>query len=474
MKNLDKFFKVTESGSTIGTEITGGLTTFFAMVYIIFVNPSILAESGMNWSAVFMATILASVIGTLIMGLYANVPYAQSAGMGLNAFFTYVVCGALGFTWQEALCLVFICGMINIFITVTNVRKQIIASIPEYLQNAIGGAIGLFIAYIGLKNGGFLKFTIDPGNYEQFGEGGTIVAPGFAPVPELSALNDAVVLVAIFGLIVTVILMILKVKGAMFIGIVAGVVAGMIAGSISFAGVNFFDMSAVSSLKETFGVIFTKAGFPSLFGDPSRLFLAFATIFAFSLSDTFDTIGTFIGTGKVSGIFDEKDLASIGEKGGNTKIEKALVSDAVATSMASILGSSNVTTFVESAAGIGAGARTGLASVVVAVMFLLCIPFSGVVGVLPGEVTAPALIVVGILMSSSFKDIKWDDIHEAIPAFMTIIITTLAYNISYGIAAGFIFHCLIKIAKGQVKDLHPILIVSTVLFVLNFIVLAGI
>ena len=289
---MEKFFKLKENGTSVGTEVVAGFTTFFAMAYIIVVNPSILSESGMEWGAVFLATIISAVIGTLVMGLVANVPYAQAPGMGLNAFFVYTVCFALEFTWQEALTMVFICGLFNIFITVTKIRKHIIKSIPASLQNAIGGGIGLFVAYIGLLNVGIINFG-----------GG---------VPALSTLNQPAFWLFLIGLVLIVVLQVLKVKGAILIGIIVTTLIGIPMGvTVTSNTVSFSE--ACAALPSTFGVIFTSEGFGSLFSDMSRLPLVLITIFSFSLSDTFDTIGTFIGTGRRSGIFsaeDEKALES--------------------------------------------------------------------------------------------------------------------------------------------------------------------
>lgn len=283
-------FKIKESGSSVGTEIIAGLTTFFTMAYIIFVNPQILGLTGMPQKAIFLATIFATVIGTLIMGLFANVPYAQAPGMGLNAFFTFTVVFALGFTWEQALSMVFICGLINVIITVTKIRKTIIKSIPTGLQNAIGGGIGIFIAYIGIKNAGLINFTSDPGKNVVLGDG-TVIADASA-VPALVNLNSAAVLLALIGLVITVVLLVLKVKGAILIGIVATTIIGIPMNVVNFAGVGIADGMAESfqELGTTFGVIFKSQGIPSLFSDPAKLPLVFATIFAFSLTDTFDTI----------------------------------------------------------------------------------------------------------------------------------------------------------------------------------------
>ncbi|HHT90819.1 MAG: NCS2 family permease [Bacillota bacterium] len=468
---MENFFKLKDNGTNVRTEIIAGLTTFFAMAYIIMVNPDMLELSGMPWGAVFLATIMASIVGTLVMGLFANVPYAQAPGMGLNAFFVFTVVFGLGFTWQEALAMVFVCGVVNILITVTRIRKLIIKSIPESLQNAIGGGIGIFIAYIGIKNAGLLSFTSDPGTYVQLGEGGTVIASSSA-VPALVALNSPAVLLALFGLALTVALLVLNVKGSIFIGIIVTTLLGIPLGVTQIGSTMSFSQ-AVSELGVTFGAAFGNPGLLSLFSDASKIPLVLMTIFAFSLSDTFDTIGTFIGTGRKTGIFTAEDQKALESGSGfKSKMDKALFADATATSIGAIFGTSNTTTYVESAAGIGAGGRTGLTSVVVAVLFAISAFFAPVVSAVPSAATAPALIIVGVMMLSAFKEVKWDNFAEAVPAFFAGVFMALCYSISYGIAAGFIFYCLVKIIKGETKEIHPILAVSTILFILNFIIMA--
>ena len=470
---MDKFFKLEQNGTTVATEIIAGLTTFFTMSYIIFVNPAILSQTGIPWGAVFLATIIASAVGTLVMGLFANVPYALAPGMGLNAFFTYTVCFGLGFTWQQALAMVFICGLINIALTVTKIRKVIITAIPRGLQSAIGGGIGIFIAYIGIKSAGLLSFTSDPGTYTLL-DSGTVVANSSA-VPALVTLNDPTVLLALIGLALTVILLVLRVKGAILLGIISTTLIGIPMGivDVSTIGVSSGIAKSFSELGTVFGAIFSSDGFPSLFADPSKILLVLITIFAFSMTDIFDTIGTFIGTGRKTGIFSEEDeKAMLSSSGFKSKMDKALFADSIATSIGALFGTSNTTTYVESAAGIGAGGRTGLTSVVTALLFILSIFLAPVAGIVPSAATAPALIVVGIMMLSAFVDIKWDNLEDAIPSFFAGIFMALCYSISYGIAGGFIFYCLVKLCKGQLRQVHPVVTVSTVFFILNFIVLA--
>lgn len=483
---MERFFKLKENGTKVSTEVMAGFTTFFAMVYIIFVNPSVLSATGMPWGAVFLATIISAAVGTLVMGLFANVPYAQAPGMGLNAFFTYTVCFGLGFTWQQALAMVFICGIINIIITVTKIRKSIIKAIPESIQNAIGGGIGIFVAYIGIKNANLIQFLSDNTNLvsvngEAFAADAAYTGIFSAVtnggiVPELVKFNNPAVLLALIGLVLTIVLLVLKVRGAILISILATTIVGIPLGvvDLSSASISFASLGAsFSELGSTFGAAFGAQGMGSLFADAAKIPLVLITIFAFSLSDTFDTIGTFIGTGRRSGIFSEDDIKSLESSTGfKSKMDKALFADAIATSVGAVFGTSNTTTYVESAAGIGAGGRTGLTSVVVAILFLLCSFLSPIAGLVPAAATAPALIVVGVMMLSAFKGIKWDEFDEAVPAFFAGVFMALCYNISYGIAAAFIFYCIIKLVKGKIKEVHPILWVSALLFLVNFIVQA--
>ncbi len=449
---LDKLFGYTKAGSSLGTEIMAGVTTFFAMAYVLFVIPENLSASGMNWGAVFLATIISSVIGTLIMGLVANVPYAQAPGLGLAAFFVWTVCAGLGFSWQEALSMVFICGLINVLITVTKLRKIIIKAIPVSLQNAIGGGIGLFVAYIGLLNVDIINFS--------------------AGVPSFSALNTPTLWVFLIGLAMIMVLHLLKVKGAMLISIVVTALIGIPFGITQIGDtVSFTD--ACAALPETFGTIFTAEGIPSLFGDMQKLPLVLITIFSFSITDTFDTIGTFIGTGRRTGIFtEEEEQNAEASHGFKTRLDKALFADATATSIGAVFGATNTTTYVESAAGIGAGGRTGLTSVVTALCFIISAFLSGFVSAVPSAATAPALVMVGIMMIASFQSIGWEKLDDAVPAFFASIFMALSYNISYGIAAGFIFYCIVKICRGKVKEIHPILWGCVALFILNFVLLA--
>ena len=453
---MKDFFGIEKAGSTIRREIVAGLTTFFTMAYIIFVNPSMLSSTGMSFEGVFVATCLSAAVGTLIMALFANVPYAVAPGMGLNALFAYTVCLAGGFSWKQALSMVFICGLINIVITITKLRKSIVKSIPESLQNAIGGGIGLFIAYLGFNNAALISFT---GTYPS-------VTPGMQPF------NTPALVLAVLGLLIIVILMVMKVKGAILIGIIATTFIGIPFGVTQIPESIFSDSGTWTGFKEVAFSFFSADGLVSLFSDPAKIPFVLVTIFSMCLSDTFDSIGTFIGTGRKSGIFDEEDEKALEGSGFKSRLDKALVADSFATSIGALLGTSNATTYVESSAGIAAGGRTGLTSLVTAIMFLICLPFAGLIGMVPSAATSPALIVVGILMVEPFAKIKWADFSEAVPAFFTVAVMSFTYGISNGIAAGFIMYCITKICTKKAKEIHPIIAGAAVLFILDMILKA--
>ena len=471
---MDKFFKLTEKGTDFRTEVLAGLTTFFAMSYILFVNPAMLAQTGMPKQGVFLATIIGAVAGTLMMAFFANLPYAQAPGMGLNAFFTFTVVFALGYTWQEALAMVFICGIISLIITLTKVRKMIIESIPGSLRAAISAGIGVFLAYVGIKNAGLLKFSIDPGNYTVAGKGADKAAAAItansAATPGLVDFNNPAVIVALVGLAITIFFIVKNIKGGVILSILVTTVVAILVGLVDLSAIDFGQNNigtAVSELGQIFGVAVGPKGLGALLADSARWPQTFMAILAFSLTDIFDTIGTLIGTGEKVGI-----VATSGENHESEGLDKALYADLIGTSIGAIAGTSNVTTYVESAAGIGAGGRTGLTALVVAICFAVSSFFSPLLAIVPNAATAPILIIVGIMMLASLKNIHWDDMAEAIPAFFTSIFMGFAYSITHGIAAGFITYTLVKIFKGQAKDVHSMIWILDLLFILNFVNLA--
>lgn len=449
---LDKIFKLKQHKTKVSTEILAGLTTFMAISYIIFLNPIILEGASMDKGAVYMATILASAIGTFMMGIIANVPYVQSAGLGLNALFTYTLCGTLGFTWQQSLAMVFICGVINVLVTLTSVRKKIIKAIPEFMQEAITVGIGLFITYIGLIKSGLIQFGAD------FIEEG--IAQGV--VPQISTFNTPEIILSIIGLIITGVLVSKKVKNSYLISILLTSFLGLFMGVTQLPN---FDNGVIPSLAPTF----LKLDFAGLFTAKAGIVVVIMTIFTLVISDLFDTIGTFIGTGKKAGIFKL-------DKDGNMpkNLEKALVCDSATTTVGALLGTSNITTFVESSVGIEAGGRTGLTAVSAAICFILAIFLAPIVECVPMQAIAPILIFVGLSMVENVVKIDWKDKLIGIPAFFIIIMMPLAYSITTGIQFGFIFYCIVNLVHSKKDDgeehkVSPIIYIFTILFIIDFI-----
>ncbi|MCR4677064.1 MAG: NCS2 family permease [Sphaerochaetaceae bacterium] len=428
---MDKFFKLSERKTDVRTEVMAGITTFMTMAYILVVNPLLLSPSGMEWGKVFSATAIASAVACLVMGLLANLPFALSAGMGLNAFFTYTVVLGMGYSWQFALTAIFVEGIIFLILTLCNVREAIVNSIPVNLKKAIGAGIGLFIAYIGLKNAG-------------------IIVGDASNVSALSAdwlKGDA--LVAIIGLLITGGLLAFKVKGAILIGIILTTIVGIPFGVTKWAGGSFLP-TAPYFCEFAFGEV------------GSHLFDFIIVMFTFLFVDMFDTVGTLIGCAGKSGLI-KKD-------GSIPNCKEALFADAVGTTLGAMLGTSTVTTFVESSAGVVEGGRTGLTAVTVAVLFILSLFLEPIFGSIPSAATAPALIIVGVLMITPVKEIDFEDMTEAIPAFLTIIIMVCASSISDGIMFGILSYVILKTVSGRTKEVGAATWVIFVLFVAKIVV----
>lgn len=447
---LNKIFKLKENKTKTSTEIIAGITTFMAMSYIIFVNPMILSQTGMDYNSVYVATILASMIGTLILGLIANVPYVQSAGLGLNALFTYTICGSMGFTWPQALAMVFICGVINVLLTVTSVRKKIMTAIPEFMQDAITVGIGLFVTYIGIKSAGLIEFSVSAVNNG--------IANAADVVPQLATFDTNAVILSLIGIVITSILVSKKVKNSYLISIIITTIIGLFMGVTPLP--NFKDYSFIPSISPTF----LKLDFVGLFTAKAGLVVVIMTIFTLVISDLFDTIGTFIGTGKKSGIF------KIDKEGKMPKnLERALVCDSISTSIGALLGTSNVTTYVESSVGIEQGGRTGLTAVSAALCFAISLFLAPIVKIVPMAAIAPILIFVGISMIENVTKIDWIDKIIAIPAFFTIIMMPLSYSITTGIQFGFLLYIVVNLVNKKGKEVSPIIYIFSILFLIDFI-----
>ena len=442
MKNI---FKITENNTTIGKEIIGGITSFLAMAYILALNPSILSDAGMNWNAVFTATAISAAFATLIMAFIANLPVALAPGLGLNAFFAYTVVIGMGCSWQLALTAVFIEGIIFILLSLGGIREAIINSIPESLKKAVAVGIGLFVTILGLVNAGILSK-----------ETGTFI--GYVNFN----LANKTAIVALIGLIITIILYILKVPGAVLLGIVITTIIG-----IPFA---------VTTVPENFSPIATPStphlfefDFKGIVINPETQAFSWATLgqflvilITFLFTDLFDTIGTLLGVTEQGNLKDEE---------GNIKnVRGALLADSIGTVAGACLGTSTVTSFVESSAGVAAGARTGLASVVTAVLFLFALLFNPLFALIPSAATAPALIFVGFLMMKSVSSIDFEnDLSEGIPAFITIMVMPFAYSISKGIAFGMISYVIAKVAGKKTKEIPLVTWILAVVFLFDIV-----
>ncbi len=431
---MDKFFHLTERGTTVKTELMAGVTTFMTMAYILAVNPGILSAAGMDFGKVFAATAITSAIATLVMGLLANLPFALSAGMGVNAFFAYTVVLGMGYPWQWALTAVFCEGIIFLVLTLFNIREAIVNSIPVNLKKAIGAGIGLFIAYIGLQNAG-------------------IVVPDESTASALSkAWFTGSAGVAVLGLILTSYLLVRGVKGALLFGIAITTVIGIPFGVTHYAGGSFLPTAPY----------FAEFAFGEIFSSGRSVFDFIVVMFTFLFVDLFDTVGTLIGCAGKSGL--------IREDGSIPNCKEALLADAIGTTTGAVLGTSTVTTFVESASGVTEGGRTGLTAVTVSALFALSLFLEPLFGSIPGAATAPALILVGVMMVSPVTEIDFSDYSESIPAFLTMIVMVCAYSISDGIMFGVLTYVILKLAGGRTREVNPATWTVAGLFILKIIV----
>ncbi len=427
----ERLFKLSKNNTNVKTEIIAGITTFMTMAYILIVNPLTLAEAGMDFGAVFTATALSAVVATLVMALVANLPFALAPGMGLNAFFAYTVVLSMGASWEFALTAVFLEGIIFIILTFLNVREAIINAIPLNLKKAVSVGIGLFIAFIGLYNAG-------------------IVVLGTGIPLTLGKVTGGSALLAIIGLLITGFLLAKKVKGALLFGILATTIIGIPMGITQLPeGLQF--VSAPPSLEP----IFFKFDFSEIF-----TMKMVVVLFSFLFVDMFDTVGTLIGVATKADMLDEN--------GKVPRVKQALFADAVGTTVGAMLGTSTVTTYVESASGVAEGGRTGLTALSTAGMFAISLFLSPLFIMIPSAATAPALILVGLFMMSPIKGINFDDFTEAIPAFLTIVMMPLSYSIAEGIVFGMISYVVLKTITGKFKDVSPLMYVLAIAFVLKF------
>lgn len=445
---LENLFKLKENGTNVRTEVVAGVTTFMTMAYILALNPSILSASGMDANAVLMATAIASFIGTMAMALLANYPFALAPGLGLNAYFAYTVCGSMGYSWQFALLAVFVEGLIFILLSLTNVREAIFNAIPAQLKKGVSVGIGLFVAFIGLQNGGLVVND----------DSALVAITSFVSDFNTTGISA---LLCIIGVFIIAVLSVKKIKGSILIGIIATWVIGMICQALGiYQGSSLYPVWSnfnPGSIGQTFGQCFN-VDFSSV-----RILDFIVIIFAFLFVDVFDTLGTLIGVANKADMLDEE--------GKLPRIKPALLADAIGTTAGAICGTSTVTTFVESSSGVSEGGRTGLTAAVTGLLFLLAIFLSPIFIAIPSFATGSALIYVGFLMITAVIDIDFADITEALPAYLCLIAMPLMYSISEGIAVGVISYVVINLCSGKAKKITPLMYVLAVLFILKYIFL---
>lgn len=433
---MEKIFKLHAHQTTIRTEVNAGLTTFFAMAYIIFLNPVFLSATGMPSEGVLVATCISTAIGSLLCAFFSNKPIAMAPGMGMNAFFAYTLCGLYGYTWRQALALTFISGVLYLAVVVSPLRDRIIAAVPTNLKHAISAGIGLFIALIGLLDAGLITMT-----------------GGFPALGDFSSLQ---VRLALVGLLITIVLTIWGIKGSLILGMLVTILLSLLFGQTALPSQILGWPTAISD-------VFLQLDFAGLVADhavASSVITLAALILSMAMVDLFDSLGFLIGAGSKAGMLDEEGNLD-GARG-------ILVADASATVLGSLCGTSTVTVYAESATGIAVGGRTGLTAVVVAICFLLAAFFSPLAGIVTSAATAPALIIVGIYLLMEIKKVRFDRMDDAVPAFLTIIAMPFGYSITTGIAVGFIAHVICKLAAKRWKELNVSVVVLAIVFVLYF------
>lgn len=443
MDFIEKCFKLKENKTTFKTELMAGLTTFMTMAYILVVNPSILSTTGMDAGALLTATCIASALGTFFMAFFANYPFVLAPGMGLNAYFAFTICAQKGYSWHVALAAVFVEGIIFIILSAVNVREAIFNAIPANMKKAVSVGIGMYIAFIGLQNAG-------------------VVINNASTCVSLGDVKTVPVALALIGTIITLVLVIRKVKGALLVGILITWILGIIC---QLAGVYVVDVEAgVYSLIPT-GLISAPPSIAPIAGKLSfsgiSIFDFIVVIFAFLFVDLFDTLGTLIGVSTKAGFLDKE--------GKLPRIKGALFADALATTIGAVLGTSTVTTFVESASGVSDGGRSGLTAFTAGVLFLVALLFSPILTTIPSFATTPALVVVGLMMVENVRDIDFSDYTEGFPAFMTILMMVVCYSISEGLVFGVISYVLLKLFGGKKNELNPVIVIIAILFFLKLI-----
>lgn len=453
---VEKYFHLKQNNTTTRREVVCGVTTFLTMMYILFANSSILSEAGMPWQGVFMATALISGVCTILAALYTNLPFALAPGMGLNTVFTYTLCIGMGYHWQEALAISFLAGLLHMIIMSTPLRKAFVNAFPDYLRVATGAGLGMFIAYIGLKNAGILIFNIHESS----------VVPGI--IKGISPTQ----LVAVIGLAVMVVLTAIEKKtGERYAALPLGILVATFLGIPLKVTVLNESTLMTTSMFEGFGEVFLsffgEPGILSIFANPALTARTLLMVCVLSMTSILDSVGAMIGIGQIENarLFDEADMEKFKQKGRRSKLDRALITNSLGNTVSPMLGCSPATIFLESITGIVSGGRTGLTGLITGIMFLLCLPIAGFFKIIPSEAVAPALILAGVSMLTRMRYIDWKNFEQCFPAFITILVMPLAYSILDGIAIGILSHVVIQTTLGKRREVHPILFVISVLYI---------
>lgn len=469
---MEKCFHLTANRTTVRREVLAGLTTFLTMMYILFANSEILSEIGMPWQGVFVATALSAGISTILVALYANLPVAAAPAMGINTVFSYTLCMRMGYHWKEALAISFLAGVFTAVILSTPLRKAFVNAFPEYLRIAAGAGLGMFIAYVGIRNTGLLIFHAPAGQYQQMGNG--IVVNGQSMVPGLVNEAAALQLVPVVGLAVMTVLRALEKKtgdryAALPIGILVATFIGIPMNVTRMNGViPLVGASMAEGFHQVFLSFFGSPGLLSIFTDPATSLRTWLMICVLGMTGILNSIGTMVGIGQVhdAKLFDEEDMKKFSRKGAGSKLDRALIANSIGKTLSPVFGTSATTIFLESVTGITAGGRTGLTGLVVGILFLLCLPLAGFFQIIPNEAVSPALIFAGVSMLTRLRGIDWQNFEEGFPAFLTILVMPLTYSILDGIAIGIISHVIIQFVMGKRRKLHPILFVVSAVYVI--------
>ena len=469
---LERLFRLKDHQTTVKIEIISGVTTFLIMMYILFVNGTVLSKAGMPVQGVFVATALTAAVSTLLLAFFSNVPFAMAPGMGMNSLFVHTICIGMGYHWKEALAISFIAGILHVFIILSPFRKSFILAIPEHLRIAAGAGLGMFIAYLAIRNAGLMTFTIPSTEYLRIGK--DVIVTSSTAVPSLIKAFGTQQVIAIAAMVILLILLALEQKsgeqyGALPISIMAATLIGIPLNIAMLQTGNTASASAFDEFRTIFLSFFGSPGLGSLFRTPAISLRTLLMVLVLSMTTVLDSVGTMIGLGHIDNarVFSQQDVEAFRSRGTRSRMDKTLICNSIGNVIAPLLGTSPSVIYLESVTGVLSGGRTGLTGVVVGLLFLLCLPIAGFFRIIPIEAVAPAMLFAGGSMMTQLRYIDWKNIEESIPAFMIMLFIPLTYSILDGIAIGIFAYVVIEIALGKVKKVHPILHCVTLVYILS-------